>query len=599
MTRWLPGPSLDRNPVLWREWHRSRPSRWMTAILVLLMGTTGALCIVGAVAFWRNGVDFRPGAYWEIAGVFSYVLHVIFGLLMLAAIAPTSMAEERQRGSLDILAATALSTRAIVIGKWLGTFRLVLLMAIGPGLIALAMATARSDATLNLSPSMPPDYYRMLPLGVRIYGVFVVIATILAHGALITSIGLALAVWIKRQSRAIAMSVGAFILITAVWPIVVSMTVGSTRELSADLASLSPVVTCSRFVNFFSMRIFDYTDGTLWPGSFWAVEVFILALGLLALVVRTFDRCVERIPDRPERSSVWALVAVIFAGMISAGSLVPAVATWTRGVTPAGPNSYPSLDFLAYSLVIAIGMVLVAVESAKSASRSWSTISGLAATPARRSFVLARWRESFRVVLLLASGPGLFVLALTTAKEPPRYEPQYTKNAAGAQVISSYVLVKTPPARVGELRLGQRLVFAAVFMITVLVHGGAAISVGLGFAGVNASPRNARAAALGLGLFVILLLPLYVYLLDNSHVLMTGGWSFVMASGSVLAMLESRLSQNVGEILWPVMAWNVVVALFGVGVSWWATWLWQLSNEWRLQAQAIDSDRSRRCCAGS
>ena len=23
--RWLPGPSLDRNPVLWREWHRSRP----------------------------------------------------------------------------------------------------------------------------------------------------------------------------------------------------------------------------------------------------------------------------------------------------------------------------------------------------------------------------------------------------------------------------------------------------------------------------------------------------------------------------------------------------------------------------------------------
>jgi hypothetical protein len=40
MTRWLPGPSLDRNPVLWREWHRSRPSRWMTAILVLLMGTS-------------------------------------------------------------------------------------------------------------------------------------------------------------------------------------------------------------------------------------------------------------------------------------------------------------------------------------------------------------------------------------------------------------------------------------------------------------------------------------------------------------------------------------------------------------------------------
>ena len=75
----------------------------------------------------------------------SYILHVIFGLLMLAAIAPTSMAEERQRGSLDLLAATALSTRDIVIGKWLGTFRLVWPMTIGPGLLALAMATARLE----------------------------------------------------------------------------------------------------------------------------------------------------------------------------------------------------------------------------------------------------------------------------------------------------------------------------------------------------------------------------------------------------------------------------------------------------------------------
>ena len=31
-------PSLDGNPVLWREWHRSRPSRWMMGLLTLLMG---------------------------------------------------------------------------------------------------------------------------------------------------------------------------------------------------------------------------------------------------------------------------------------------------------------------------------------------------------------------------------------------------------------------------------------------------------------------------------------------------------------------------------------------------------------------------------
>ncbi len=33
MTRFLPGPSLDRSPVLWRSGIRREPSRWMTAIL--------------------------------------------------------------------------------------------------------------------------------------------------------------------------------------------------------------------------------------------------------------------------------------------------------------------------------------------------------------------------------------------------------------------------------------------------------------------------------------------------------------------------------------------------------------------------------------
>src|SRR5262249_38784391 len=32
LARLLPSPSLDGNPVLWREWHRRRPSRWSVAI---------------------------------------------------------------------------------------------------------------------------------------------------------------------------------------------------------------------------------------------------------------------------------------------------------------------------------------------------------------------------------------------------------------------------------------------------------------------------------------------------------------------------------------------------------------------------------------
>src|SRR5262249_13905122 len=39
LARLLPSPALDGNPVLWREWHRRRPSRWSVAV----WGTFGVL----------------------------------------------------------------------------------------------------------------------------------------------------------------------------------------------------------------------------------------------------------------------------------------------------------------------------------------------------------------------------------------------------------------------------------------------------------------------------------------------------------------------------------------------------------------------------
>ena len=114
-----------------------------------------------------------------------------------------------------------------MIGKWLGTFRLIWPVVIGPGLLALAMATARSPGN-RFGPGLPPDYYRRITLGTAgATAPLLVVATILAHGALITSVGLALAVWVKRQSRAIALSVGWFILVTAVLPIVMAMTISA------------------------------------------------------------------------------------------------------------------------------------------------------------------------------------------------------------------------------------------------------------------------------------------------------------------------------------------------------------------------------------
>ena len=68
-------------------------------------------------------------------------LQVAAGLLLLSVSAATSLAEERQRGSLDVLLATPLSTRSIVLGKWWGAFRGVPPLLVLPVLIAAALAS--------------------------------------------------------------------------------------------------------------------------------------------------------------------------------------------------------------------------------------------------------------------------------------------------------------------------------------------------------------------------------------------------------------------------------------------------------------------------
>src|SRR5205814_10237067 len=131
-----PWPSVDGSPVLWREWHRRRPSRWSVAV----WGLFGMLS--SGFSLWAI-VDALGGAGprgRDAGGVISG-LQVSAGLLLLSVSAVTSLAEERQRGSLDVLLATPLSTRSIVLGKWRGAFRGVPPLTVLPVLIAAAMAT--------------------------------------------------------------------------------------------------------------------------------------------------------------------------------------------------------------------------------------------------------------------------------------------------------------------------------------------------------------------------------------------------------------------------------------------------------------------------
>src|SRR5262249_51486325 len=130
--RFLPGPSLDGNPVLWREWHARRPTRWG----VVLWGLNVVLAISCPVTIASLTASPARGRWG--AAAFLNALQVAAGMLMLSIFAAASLAEERVAGSLDVLLATPLSTRSIVWAKWWGTFRAVPVLAVPPGLAAAA-----------------------------------------------------------------------------------------------------------------------------------------------------------------------------------------------------------------------------------------------------------------------------------------------------------------------------------------------------------------------------------------------------------------------------------------------------------------------------
>ena len=182
---WLT-PSLDGNPVLWREWHRSRPSRWMMLVLVAYGGLS---LLFSALAMRYTGSQ---------VGVFVNGFQVPVGLLLLSVTSATSLAEEpRWARSLDLLLSTPLSTREIVMGKWLGAFRVVPLLAILPALVMWAETYAADSRNWWLCG--------------------MTIAFVLCAGAAVTSLGLAMATRFSRVGRAIGVTVSVYVLVTIAW----------------------------------------------------------------------------------------------------------------------------------------------------------------------------------------------------------------------------------------------------------------------------------------------------------------------------------------------------------------------------------------------
>ena len=123
----LPGPSLDGNPVLWREWQRFSPSRLLRVAWFLYT----ALGLIWVVIALRSTNNRMQGEVVSLMATFQ----VAVGLLLMSVSAATSLAEERVRGSLDILLSTPLSTFSILVGKWWGAFRLAPHVILWPAIL--------------------------------------------------------------------------------------------------------------------------------------------------------------------------------------------------------------------------------------------------------------------------------------------------------------------------------------------------------------------------------------------------------------------------------------------------------------------------------
>ncbi len=188
----IPGPSLDGNPVAWREWHRSRPSRMMRLVWALysILGVAWMVAIASSTT-WSGPIGVVPAI--------SMMFQVTIGLLLLSVGASTSLAEERASGSLELLLTTTITTREIVWGKWWGSFRRVGLIVFWP------MAMVAIPAASHLAP----------------FAWLILLGLLLSYGAAITSLGLAAATWIERPGRAVAACVAAYGLFLIGWPMVV------------------------------------------------------------------------------------------------------------------------------------------------------------------------------------------------------------------------------------------------------------------------------------------------------------------------------------------------------------------------------------------
>ena len=184
--------------------------------------------------------------------------------------AATSLAEERARGSLDLLLCTPLSTWQIVMGKWLGVFRGVVFLAILPCIVIASISFNRDEFTF--------------------IGTALMLIYVLCAGSAVTSLGILMATWIARPGRALGATIACYVLITAGVPFLAMSHPGGAVEVPLALASPFYWAGDTTFE-----LAFDDNPGLSRLTAFWTVAALIAGCVLLDRACCDFDRRLGRV----------------------------------------------------------------------------------------------------------------------------------------------------------------------------------------------------------------------------------------------------------------------------------------------------------------
>jgi ABC-type transport system involved in multi-copper enzyme maturation permease subunit len=269
-------PALERNPALWYEWHRRRPSPWIRGLVRLYFGLAVAFSLVAIDDSLRPATPLRG---WLSAYVAAFVAALGVPLLLVAA--ATALVEERVRGSLDVLLTTPLSTPSVVWAKWWGVFREAPRLLFLPAVVVVPLEWASGDWLVA----------------------WLVVLNLVVACAAWMSLGLALSTWIPSVGRSVATAVALYTLIGLGWPML-AMTLwggyqGGYQGAGYGLSMISPFYAV--FYLTFGIAEPRYLEHLVGWGLGWAAFQAVAAVALLGATLATFNPCLGRIPERARR----------------------------------------------------------------------------------------------------------------------------------------------------------------------------------------------------------------------------------------------------------------------------------------------------------